>query len=332
MASENFYHFSPAGKVCKLASRDEAAKTLFQKGYVWIDIEKPDREIMEFWKSPLKLFPMSIDDCLDENHVPKVNDFPDYSFILFVQEIYKDKSIQINEVDFFIGKNFLLSVHSLEIQTGFFENASRESLFQNPIVFDGPDFLLHLLLDGIIDEKIIVIDKIEEELEKIEEEVLKPQGKSQPVELMQLRRNIISLRKCVFHEREILVKLCRRDSQFLREKTIYYFRELYDHLTKLFETIEINREMVTSIMEIYLSQISIRISHSANQTNLVMKRLTVLMTIFSPLAIITGFFGMSEWTMMIGADNWKTGFMFLFLAMCLFGTLNYFFLKRFRWT
>ena len=117
---------------------------------------------------------------------------------------------------------------------------------------------------------------------------------------MRLRRDLLTLRKSLFHEREILVKICRRDSPYVSEKAIYHFRDIYDHLAKYFEMVEIYREMITSLMEMYLSMINNRMAEMANRTNATVRRLTLINTVFMPLTLLAGIGGMSEWSMMTG--------------------------------
>ena len=145
---------------------------------------------------------------------------------------------------------------------------------------------------------------------------------------MRLRRDLLTLRKSLFHEREILVKICRRDSPYVSEKAIYHFRDIYDHLAKYFEMLEICREMITSLMEMYLSMINNRMAEVANRTNATVRRLTLITTVFMPLTLLAGIGGMSEWSMMTGPSNWRIAYPAFILGMAVIGAVNYWMLKR----
>ncbi|MBF0408420.1 MAG: magnesium transporter CorA family protein [Candidatus Riflebacteria bacterium] len=332
MAIENYFHLLPGKQFKKLETREDVIKALSLKGFVWIDLESPDLQSLTHWQEPLQLFQMSIDDCMDDNHLQKINEFPNYTFISFNEHLFEKKILIQREINFFIGKNFLLTVHFSEPENYFFKRLDTEIMFKKSYTTDSPDFLLHSIMDYIVDSKLEVIEKIEDEVGRMEDEILASGNKAKSSELLELRRQIIFLRKDILREREIMIKICHNNQTHISKKSLFHFRELYDHVFRLCESIEVCREMNTSLMELYLSQISIKISNSANQTNMVMRRLTVLMTIFSPLAVLTGFFGMSEWTMITGSENWQASFPIFFIAMCTIGAANYLLLRKWHWT
>ncbi len=125
----------------------------------------------------------------------------------------------------------------------------------------------------------------------------------------------MSLRKSLFHEREILIKICRKDCPFIAEKAIFHYRDIYDHLAKFFELTESYRDIVTSLMEMYLSMLNNQMTKAANETNVTVRRLTFITTIFMPLTLLAGIGGMSEWSMMTGPENWRIAYPAFLLAM-----------------
>jgi magnesium transporter len=192
----------------------------------------------------------------------------------------------------------------------------------------GPEYLLHVILDYAIDKKLTAIEALQERVDAAEEELIQDTGTFEPGLLLHLRRDLLTMRKSLFHEREILVKICRRDSPFISEKSIYHFRDIYDHLTKSFEIVEVYREMVTNAMELYLSLINNKMARISNKLNATVRRLTLITTIFMPLTLLAGVGGMSEWSMMTGAQNWKIAYPLFLLAMLAIGAVNYWALKR----
>jgi magnesium transporter len=191
----------------------------------------------------------------------------------------------------------------------------------------GPAFLAHALLDHVVDEMFGVIERLEDEVGSAEDVILSDIDHFSPARLLELRRDLTALRKSLFHEREILIKICRYDSNFIPEKAILLYRDIYDHLAKFFELTETDREIIASLMEMYLSMINNEMAKAANNTNATVRRLTFITTIFMPLSLLAGIGGMSEWSMMTGPENWKFTYPIFLLAMLVIGLLNYILLK-----
>lgn len=296
--------------------------------FVWLDFCNPTREELSAIAVPLGLHPLAIEDCLDEDQVPKMEEFPGHTFILFNRYRLSDGAAVIEEIDFFLGGNFLVSVHSLgrEVRTlaDRLEATVRRDFEQ---ARKGPDYLLEVILDDIVDEKFAAVEALQDRLDAAEEEILQRHVEFEPLRLIDLRRNLLLLRKSLVYEREILVKMCRRDSPFISEKAIYEFRDIYDHLAKFFEVIEICRELIATIMEIHLSIINNQMAMVANRTNRVIRRLTLITTVFMPLTMLAGIGGMSEWSMMTGPQNWRIAYPLFMAAMAVIGAVSYYLLK-----
>jgi len=194
-------------------------------------------------------------------------------------------------------------------------------------VRQGPAFLLHILIDMVVDRKFVEIEALEEEIIQSEEAILGNLRLFRPEELLHLRRDLLAMRKSLFYEREILVKISRKDVPYIGESALYLYRDIYDHLSKLYELTESSRDVVTSLMEMYLSMLNNQMAKASNEMNSTVRRLTFITTIFMPLTLLAGMFGMSEFTMMTGADNWMLAYPLFLLAMIVIGVLNYILLK-----
>ncbi len=328
MGSSRFFGITPGKGIEKTESFEEALRLRQGNRFIWIDFTDPSGEDLNALREPLGLHPLAIEDCLDEDQVPKMEEFPGHTFILFNRYRTVNGAAMVEEVNFFLGDKFLVSVHSHGLgDTGFaarLEATARRDLEE---ARRGADFLLEVLLDDIVDEKFVAIEALQDQLDKTEEEILQGGSEFKPLKLMHLRRDLLLLRKSLVYEREILVKLCRRDSPFVGEKAIYEFRDIYDHLAKFFEVIEICRELIATIMEIHLSMINNQMAMVANRTNRVVRRLTMITTVFMPLTMLAGIGGMSEWTMMTGADNWRIAYPAFMGAMVVIGVANYYLLR-----
>jgi magnesium transporter len=329
MASENhFLHINRNGRSARLKDLKAALAACNRSGYVWMDFLGPDKEQLQSLVEPLGLHELSIEDCLDENQIPKIDDYPGYTFLIFNTIVYSDHMLHISELDIFIGDHFLITVRQKKEDGGkFFEEIERYFTRGEEGLRQGPAFLLHFILDLVVDQKFAAIEALEDELNEAEEAILESLSKFNPADLLHLRQDLLSVRKSLFHEREILVKICRQDCPFIPRRALFFYRDIYDHLSRFFELTESSRDLVTSLMEMYLSMLNNQMAKSANSMNATVRRLTFITTIFMPLSLLAGIGGMSEWSMMTGPQNWKFSYPFFLLAMLVLGVANYFLLK-----
>lgn len=329
MSESKFYHFPATGSFYGINALDEAVEATRESGFVWFNFYKPSKEVLSSLVGKLDIHPLSVEDCFDEEQVPKIEYFAGNTFIIFNSFSYASRSLFIDEVNLFIGKNFLITVsghHSDERKP--LNNITDLIEKGNTNAKAGPDYLMHIVLDWLVDEKYKAFDDMEEELENAEESLLADVEKFQPVQLITMRKNLMRLRKTLYHEREILVKICRFDCPFIGEKAIVHYRDIYDHLAKFFELTETYREIETSLMELYTSLLNNLMTKMSNDTNNSVRRLTLIATIFMPLTLLASIGGMSEWSMMTGPDRWKITYPLFILGMVVIGAINYLIIRR----
>lgn len=328
MTESRFYHVSGAGGLMRLASLTEVLAVDRKDGFLWLDYCQPTQEDLSDLMDPLNLHPLAIEDCLDDNQIPKIEDYPQHTFILFNAFIYSDKILSTHELDLFIGGNFLVSVSGNDDDNqAILKDIERFVKLDLANAIKGPAFLAHILLDYVVDRKFMAIDALEEEIDAAEDAILADRSGFNPGELVRLRRELLSVRKSLFHEREILAKICRNDCTFITEKAILLYRDIYDHLTKFFELTESLRDLVTSLMEMYLSILNNQMTMAANDTNQAVRRLTYITTIFMPLTLLAGIGGMSEWSMMTGSGNWRIAYPAFLLMLVVLGIATFFILR-----
>jgi magnesium transporter len=329
MPETKFYHFPPKGSFYAIGSLQDAIETTKEAGFVWFNFYKPSHEQLSSLVEPIGIHPLSVEDCFDEQQLPKIEYFRDNTFIIFNSFTYSLKKLFIDEVDIFIGDKFLITVSG-------YNSGARQPLDELPVALEtakfnsagAPDLLMHKILDYLVDEKYKSFDVLEDELENAEEQMLEDVEKFNALILINLRKNLANLRKGLFHEREILVKIIRKDCPYVREKTIVHYRDVYDHLEKLFGLTETYREVETSLMELYSTLLNTLISKMSNETNISVKRLTLIATIFMPLTLIASIGGMSEWTMMTGPENWKLSYPLFAIGMIVLAVFAYYIIRR----
>jgi magnesium transporter len=329
MPGSKFYHFTASGLFYGVGTLGEAMTDLKEGGFVWLNYYQPSREELNALIDTLGIHPLSIEDCFDEKQVPKIEHFLNNTFIIFNAFTYKDKTLYVDEINLFIGKNFLITV-SGHNSDGRKPLSDIEGIIENDPsgVKNGPAYLMHKILDYLVDQKYEAFDTMEDELEEAEDTLLDNVSGFKPMRLIHLRRNLVSLRKSLYHEREILVKINRLDCPFIPDKAIVQYRDIYDHLAKFFELTETYREIETSLMELYTSLLNNKMTRMSNETNTSVRRLTLIATIFMPLTLIASIGGMSEWTMMTGHTNWKISYPLFLLAMIILAFVNYYLIKR----
>ncbi len=329
MNESNFYYFSNNGLFYSVGTLEEAIDLSKEGGFIWLNYYKPLKEDLSHLAERIGIHPLSVEDCFDMRQVPKIEYFPDNTFIIFNAFSYSEKELFVDEIDLFLGKNYLITVSG-------FNSGSRKPIDNIPLILEngqtkvkaGPDYIMHRVLDYLVDQKYKAFDDMEDELEDAEELLLENVEKFQPMQLINLRKNLLALRKSLFHEREILVKICRMDCPFISEKAIVHFRDIYDHLAKFFELTETYREIETSLMELYTSLLNNLMTKMSNKTNSSVRRLTLIATIFMPLTLLASIGGMSEWSMMTGPSNWKITYPLFIIGMAVIAFLNYHLIRR----
>jgi magnesium transporter len=329
MSDSKFYHFPSSGIFYGIETLKEAVAASKEDGFVWFNFFQPSKEELSSLIDSIGIHPLSVEDCFDEKQVPKIEYFRSNTFILFNAFSIIEKELIVDEINLFIGQNFLITVSGHKSGKRMPLNDIR-GIVENNLsnAKSGPAFLMHVILDHLVDQKYKAFDDMEDELERAEEELLADVEKFQPLQLLRLRKDLLTLRKSLFHEREILVKICRLDCPFVPEKAIVHYRDIYDHLAKFFELTETYREIETSLMELYTSLLNNLMTKMSNDTNMSVRRLTMIATIFMPLTLLASIGGMSEWSMMTGPDKWKISYPLFLLGMVVIAVLNYLFIKR----
>ena len=244
-------------------------------------------EILEKLGSCYGLHPLILEDILNTDQRPKMEDFEDYIYIVMRLVSLADKSsdIQAEQVSLILGKNFVISFQ--ETDTDFF-GPIRERIKNSKgrIRTMGADYLAYILLDIMVDNYFAVLEKFGEQIETLEDSLMANPTLENLHTLHRLKREMIYLRKSTWPLRELINGLERAQSPLIQPTTLTYLRDIYDHTIQVIDTIETYRDMLSGMVDTYLTSIS-------NRTNEVMKVLTIIATTFIPLSFVTGLFGMN---------------------------------------
>jgi magnesium transporter len=314
-----FYRIAPKGRL--VAVKDlEAAVHAAGHSTAWIDLESPSREELGPIGEAFGIHPLTLEDCLDASQIPKMESFPSYTFVLVNGFRLGDGTIEVDEFDFILGRSFLISVHP---PAPFLDALLQRYTAEGAQPPRSPDLLFHAMLDCVVDRKLQALEVVQEALEKAEDDILEDPKRFDLSRLMDLRREVLTIRKSLFHEREILARLTRRDATFVQEKALVLFRDVQDHLQSYHEEAENARETLSSLMEVYLSTMNNEMARAANRTNRVVRRLTFITTVFMPLTLLASIGGMSEWSMMTGPENWRISYPVFLLLTCVVGLVSY---------
>jgi magnesium transporter len=263
--------------------------------------------------------PLTIEDCLHGGQRPKLEDYDGYLFLVLhaIPDRLEDPCVvdEVEEIYVYVTPQALVTVHHREDDA---LTKLRERLEKEPTrLLQPPGFLLHMLADNVVDQFFPFLDRVEEEIDDLEDSVLRSASPALLRRLFTLKRTLIHLRKSLSPLREVFNSLSRRDYPLLDAKVALYMRDVYDHLIRASEIVDSCRDLAATTVEAYLSATS-------NRMNDIMRQLTIIATIFLPLSVITGFFGMN-----FEHIPWKSPFVLL-LAIGAIVTVPVLMLRWFR--
>jgi len=251
----------------------------------WVDLEGPDDAQLELLRQAFDFHPLAIEDCAHHDQRPKLEAYRDCLFLVtqgFVCAEDKLENLKFNELHAFLGDGYLVTVHR-DPMTAIDTVVRRASADPN-LRERGPAFLYYLIVDRIVDDNFPVLDTIADEIDDIEEAVwLEPQRRELE-RLFAVKRQLLLMRRVLSPQRDVFSYLSKRIDRHVDESTAFYFRDVYDHLTRIHEALEVHRDLLSNAQEAYMSAVS-------NRTNEVMKYLTLMSAIFLPLSFVVGFFG-----------------------------------------
>ncbi len=267
--------------------------------------------------------PLVLEDILNTDQRPKIEDFDNYIYVV-LKMLHNGKSAQTvtEQISLVLGPNYVISFQ--EGIEGDVFNPIRERIRtgKGRIRSMGADYLAYSLIDAVVDNYFVIIEKMGERIEELEDELVENPAAKPLHEIYELKREMIFLRKAVWPLREVVSSLGRGDSPLVHDSTRIYLRDVYDHTIQVIDAIETSRDMLAGMLDIYLSSMS-------NKMNEIMKFLTIIGTIFIPLTFIAGVYGMNFEFM--PELKWRWGYFVLLGAMLGVGISMLLYFKKKKW-
>jgi magnesium transporter len=278
----------------------------------WIDLKAQDTESLELLRQRFHLHQLAIEDCAHLDQRPKVEEYGDHIFLVtqgFTFSATNMDRLEVHEVHAFLGERYLVTVHADDIPA--LEGVWRRVAGDGAALSRGVDFVYYLVADSVVDSNFPILDRIDDELEELEDVVLENPRKSQLHRIFQLKRHLVAMRKVLSPQRDTMAMLARRGDPRVSERTSLYFRDVYDHLSRINESIDAKRDLLGNALDAYLSSVS-------NRTNDIVKTLTLLSAVFLPLSFVVGFFG-QNFHNLVGIHDWMNSdaLMTAMIVICL---------------
>lgn len=296
----------------------------------WINIDGlHDVSFTENICKCFEIHPLIIEDILNTEQRPKIDIFDDYIFIVLKMHLWdeKAKEIKVEQISLIFGENFVLTFQ--EIQGDVFDPVrERIKNGKGKIRALHADYLAYVLIDAVVDNYFKVLENVGDEIETIEEELVTNPMPQTLNKIHVLKREIIFLRKSVWPLREIINKVEREETSLIQDSTNIYLRDLYDHTIQIIDTVETFGDVISGMLEVYLSSVS-------NRLNEIMKILTIFAAIFIPLTLIAGIYGMNFNTQASPFNmpelNWYYGYPFAISTMAFIGITMFILFKKKGW-
>ena len=287
---------------------------------LWVDVSGPSDADFQRLRAEFGFHPLAIEDCRNRHQRPKVDEYAGYYFIVLYECAMRESHVELLELDIFLGKNYLVTVHDGPIEA--FATAERLWQASTDLAERGSGLLAYLLIDTIVDAYFPILDDLSEGMNEIEERIFEGSDTGAVQEIFRMKKDLLLLRRVVAPLRDVFNTLLRREQPVYSRETTVYFQDVYDHLIRIADSIDNQRDMLSSAMDAYLSV-------SNQRTNLVMKRLTATATILMSVTLIASVFGMNFLHM--PELHWRYGYVGALTTMLGVGTALYAYFKVNRW-
>lgn len=255
---------------------------------IWVDMEEPTGDDEHVLLDIFKFHPLTVEDCRENRHYPKIEEFPGYIYLI-VHGVRADTSpdrFNTIELDAFLGSNYVITYHHDSFRS---INEVKQLLHTSPVGCQrGPAFLLHQILDRVVDYYSPVLDDFDERIDRLEADIFTAKNPNNQVlaDIMDLKRSVLRLRRISVKQMDVVLRLSRGEFHLIPEEMRPFYRDIHDHLVRVTDLAENYRDLISGSLEAYLSVVS-------NRLNEIMKVLTIFSAIMLPLTFIAGVYGMN---------------------------------------
>lgn len=285
--------------------------------WYWVDMNEPTQEEIQLLTTEFNFHPLAIEDCLEYVQRPKLDYYEGYHFLI-LHELNK-VDLDETEIDFFVSDHFILTFHMGRSPT---IQQILENIQSDRRATKSPLHLTHRIVDELVDSYFPLIYRLEDELTELEVDQMKKQVNNAVERLYEIRTDLSKLRRTILPTRDLLYRILNSNRfKDISEHRIY-FEDIHDHLMKLSDMIESNRDLASDIRESYFSL-------SSEKMNNIMKTLTLISSFFLPLTFIAGLYGMNFQFM--PELTWKYGYLFVLIIMGIVTIIMYIFFRRKGW-
>ncbi|MFH1594599.1 MAG: magnesium/cobalt transporter CorA [Candidatus Omnitrophota bacterium] len=313
------------GKDAEVLQNIEEAPSYINKKDVrlWVDVQKPTQKDMQFLETHFSFHPLAIEDCMTTIQRPKIDRYDSYLFIVLhaaTLAAYKDKATSL-ELDSFVGENYVVTVHMRPMPsvTSTWERVTRNA----GLLSQGAAYLFYLLADALVDNYFPILDKMDKDIQSVEESVFKEPSIEVLNKIFDLKENVLILRRIIGPQRETMNFIARGQYDPMIPSTLsIYFRDVSDLLARISDNLDSYRDLLSSAMDGHMSATS-------NKLNEIMKVLTIIATIMMPLTVITGIYGMNFRNM--PEIEWRYGYFIVLSAMFILGGGMLLLFKKKNW-
>jgi magnesium transporter len=274
------------GKTEQAAKFDRAWLNPGSDVHVWVDLAAPSIPEGLILSDTFAFHRLSVEDAMSARQYPKVEAYDGYLYVILhgIHFLKGDKRFSTHDIDFFVGPNYLVTVHDGDSGT---IQELRDHATRNPkILGEGPVSLLHRIVDGMVDSYRPEMDKLEDRIDDLEKQIFDKPDPALVRRILDEKRQIAGLRRIITPQRDVVARLARRDFVDISTEMSFRFRDVYDHLVRIADDVLIFQDRITGMLDAHLSNVS-------NRLNEVMKVLTVVSTILMPLTLLTSVYGMN---------------------------------------
>jgi magnesium transporter len=298
------------------------------EGLLWVDlVSEPPDACRPILRNTFGFHPLAVDDALEEAHVPKVDDWGEYIYLVLHAVVFdpqNDELLNTLELDVFLGKNYLVTYQAQPIAAA--ERVWTSGQRDVRHLQRGVEHVLYQLADELVADYMPVVEAMDEAIDQIEDEIFDNPGPSLLGRIFTLKRALLHLRRIIAPQREVLNKLARGDYAVIDAEDRVFYRDVYDHLVRLYDITEGLRDLVGGALDTYLSVVS-------NRMNEIMKTLTVITILFLPVSFLVGFFGTNFFQPVVRMDTWtsRPAFVLMMVAMILVPAGMYLWMRKRAW-